>query len=160
MRLASLLPLSIALSLSAPVAVAADKSAADRSADERAILQLEREICAAYEAEDAALVGRLLDPQFTLTASNGKVTTHADEVAELANGVTRYEVFRNHGTRLRYYGKDTAIANGITTVKGVSEGQAFAADFQFTDTYVRGPKGWVMVASHASRLPAAAAAKS
>ncbi|KRA20764.1 nuclear transport factor 2 family protein [Lysobacter sp. Root604] len=154
MRLYSLLPLSIALALCAPAAIAAD-----RSADERAILQLERDICAAYEAEDAAWIGKHLAPDFTLTASNGKITTRDDEVAELAKGVTTYEVFRNHGTRLRYYGNDTAIALGITSVKGVSEGKAFAADFQFTDTYVRGPQGWVMVASHASRLPAAPATK-
>ena len=147
-----LLPLSIALSLFTPAAIAAD-----RSADERAILKVERDICAAYEAEDAAWIGEHLDLEFTLTASNGKITTRDDEVAELANGVTTYEVFRNHGTRLRYYGNDTAIALGITTVKGVSEGKSFAADFQFTDTYVRGPKGWVMVASHASRLPSPAA---
>ena len=143
----SILLLPLCLAVSAPVA------AADRSADERAILQAEREICAAYEREDADWIGRHLDPRFTLTASNGKITTRDDEVAELASGTAQYEVFRNHGTQLRFYGDDTAIALGVTEVKGVFGGQAFAADFQFTDTYVRTPKGWVMVASHASKLP-------
>jgi len=48
---------------------------------------------------------------------------------------------------------DAAIVTGITTVKGRSKGEPFAADFQFTDTYVRHSGHWLLAASHASRLP-------
>ncbi len=68
----------------------------------------------------------------------------------------QYELFRNHDSKLRVYG-DTAVVNGVTSVKGSAGGEAFAADFQFTDTYVRRKSGWVIVASHASRLQAPAA---
>jgi len=40
-----------------------------------------RDICAAYEREDADWLEKHLDPGFTLTSSTGKVTTRADEVA-------------------------------------------------------------------------------
>ena len=119
--------------------------------DVRRILQAEREICAAYEREDADWLERHLDPTFTLTSSTGKVTTRADEVADLRGG-TRYDVFRNRDSKVRVYG-DAAVVTGITRVEGRSDGKPYALDFQFTDTYVRRPTGWVLVASHASRLP-------
>lgn len=125
--------------------------AAERE-DVQQILQVERDISAAFEREDAGWLEKHLDPTFTLTSSTGKVTTRADEVADLRGG-TKYEVFRNRDTIVRLYG-DAAVATGITRVEGQSDGKPYALDFQFTDTYVRKPEGWVMVASHASRLPA------
>lgn len=116
------------------------------------ILQVESDISAAFEREDADWLEQHLDPTFTLTGSTGKVTTRAEEAADLRSG-TKYDVFRNRDSKVRLYG-DAAVVIGITRVEGKSDGQPYALDFQFTDTYIRTPKGWVMVASHASRLPA------
>ena len=121
--------------------------------DTAAILSAEREICAAYEREDADWLERHLDPTFTLTSSKGVVTTRADEVAELRGGKVKYEVFRNRDSRVRLYG-DAAVVTGVTIVKGSSGSDSFAAEFQFTDTYVKRGAEWVIVASHASRLAA------
>lgn len=114
------------------------------------ILRAEREICAAFERGDADWLEANLDPTFTLTSSTGRVTTRAQEVAELRGG-TRYAVFRNRDSKVRLYG-DAAVVTGITRVEGKAGGAPYALDFQFTDTYVRRPQGWVLVASHASRL--------
>lgn len=73
-------------------------------------------------------------------------------MADLRSG-TRYRVFRNRDTKVRVYG-DAAVATGITRVEGDSDGKPYALEFQFTDTYIRAPQGWAMVASHASRLVA------
>ncbi len=144
-RFALSLPIVAALFACLPVC-------ASEADDTRAILQAEREICAAFEREDADWLEKHLDPTFTLTSSTGKVTTRADEVADLRNG-TRYDVFRNRGTKIRFYG-DAAVTTGITRVEGKSDGKPYVLDFQFTDTFIRKPEGWVIVASHASRLPA------
>jgi len=117
--------------------------------DIAAIQQAERDICAAYERGDADWLEKHLDPSFTLTGSTGKLTTRAEEVADLRGG-TRYSVFRNRDTHVRLYG-EAAVVTGITHVEGNADGQPYALDFQFTDTYVRRPQGWVIVASHASR---------
>ena len=120
-------------------------------ADTAAILKAEADICAAFQREDADWLEQHLDPTFTLTSSTGKVTTRADEVADLRAG-TKYEVFRNRDSKVRMYG-DAAVVIGITRVEGQADGKPYALDFQFTDTYIRKPGGWAMVASHASRLP-------
>jgi ketosteroid isomerase-like protein len=122
---------------------------ADEATDVAAVLQAEKEVCAAYERGDADWLAVHLDPTFTLTGSTGTLTTREQEVADLRSG-TRYQVFRNRDSRVRLYG-DAAVVTGITHVEGQAQGKPYALDFQFTDTYVRRPQGWVIVASHASR---------
>lgn len=130
--------------------LAASPAVASGQDDVRQILKAESAICAAYQNEDADWLEKHLDPTFTLTSSNGKVTTRADEVADLRGG-TKYDVFRNRDSKVRVYG-DAAVVTGITRVEGSSDGKPYALDFQFTDTYVRKGGEWVIVASHASRL--------
>ena len=133
-------------SLAQPAAPARAAQAVDRPVID-AILHAEREVCAAFERGDADWLERHLAPDFTLTGSTGEVTTREDEVASLRNG-TRYAVFRNHDTQVRVYG-DAAVTTGFTRVQG--EGESSAMEFRFTDTWIRTPQGWTLVASHASR---------
>ena len=142
--------ISLPLLLSVTLLAQAPAFASDD--DVRQILRAEREICAAFEREDAQWLAKHLHPTFTLTSSTGKITTREDEVADLESG-TKYDVFRNRDSKVRLYG-DAAVVTGITEVGGSSDGKPYALEFQFTDTYVRTPEGWSMVASHASKLPA------
>lgn len=139
-------------SLIAALMLACSPSYASEKDDIAQILEVEKDACAAFEREDADWLEKHLDPTFTLTSSTGKVTTRADEVADLRSG-TKYDVFRNRDSKVRLYG-DAAVVTGITRVEGKADGKPYKLDFQFTDTYIRKPGGWVMVASHASRLTA------
>lgn len=140
---------AFAMALATPVAQARDKAQ-----DEREILRVEAALCRAFETGDVAALRDGLDERFTLTDSSGKVTDLAQNLAEVERGDPSYDVFRNHGQSIRLYG-DAALVTGITSIRGRSGGQAFAADFQFTDTWVRIDGQWKMAASHATRLPAA-----
>ena len=118
--------------------------------DEREIRKVEAALCDALRTGDAAAIGKLEDETYTLTNSKSEVTTRADDIADAKKGV-RYDEFRNHDQTFRLYG-DAAIALGVTSVKGSSGGKPFAADFRFTDTYVRRADGWKIAASHATRI--------
>ena len=118
--------------------------------DEREIRKVEAALCDAIRTGDAAAIGRLEDETYTLTNSKGEVTTRADDIADAKKGV-RYDEFRNHDQTIRLYG-DAAIVLGVTSVKGSSGEKPFAADFRFTDTYVRRADGWKIAASHATRI--------
>jgi hypothetical protein len=127
--------------------------AGDAPSDKHDILQVEAALCRAFEVGDADYLRKALDERFTLTSSTGVVTGLAQNLQEVATRQPAYDVFRNHDQVIRLYG-DAAIVTGITTVKGRSAGEAFAADFQYTDTWVRRDGKWTLAASHASRLPA------
>jgi ketosteroid isomerase-like protein len=118
--------------------------------DEREIRRVEAALCDALRTGDAATIAKLEDETYTLTNSKSEVTTRADDLADAKKGV-RYDEFRNHGQKVRLYG-DAAIVLGVTSVRGASGAKPFAADFRFTDTYVRRADGWKIAASHATRI--------
>jgi ketosteroid isomerase-like protein len=127
-------------------------AARDAAQDEREIRAVAARICRAFQDGDADALRPLLDERFTLTSSNGEVTSLAQNLREVRARDPAYDVFRNHDQRVHLYG-DAAIVIGITTVTGRSGGDAFAADFRFTDTWVYRDGHWTLAASHASRLP-------
>ena len=127
--------------------------ARDAAQDERDILRAEAAICHAFEAGDAEYLRTALDSRFTLIDSRGAVTDLAQNLAEVQAREPRYQEFRNHSQAIRLFG-DAAIVTGITSIKGTAGGEAFVADFRFTDTWIRRDGRWIMAASHASRLPA------
>lgn len=139
--------LGIALILTVLPAVARDAAS-----DEQDILHADREVCRAFEDGDAAYLREALDDRFTLTSSTGVVTDRAQNIAEVEKRDPAYQVFRNRDQKVRLYG-DAAVVTGITRVEGNSGADAFAADFQFTDTWVYREGQWKLAASHASRLP-------
>jgi len=50
---------------------------------EKEVLQFERDACKAFLDADVAGLERVLTPDFTLTLSNGEVSTRANEINEL-----------------------------------------------------------------------------
>jgi ketosteroid isomerase-like protein len=121
----------------------------ETKADEAVILERIHKACAAFEKGETDYLLEFLDESFTLTDTRGQVTTREQNLAEVRAREPRYDVFRNHGMKVRVYG-DSAVVTGITSVKGTSGGQAFAADLQFTDTLIKRGGTWRMVASHVS----------
>jgi ketosteroid isomerase-like protein len=47
---------------------------------------------------------------------------------------------------------DTAVVQGITSLKGRAAGKPFALDVRFTDTLVRVNGSWTIVVSHVTRI--------
>ena len=141
----------IRLLVCAPLLLGALAVDARDVAQEDELLRVEAALCHAFEAGDAGVLRSGLDRSFTLVDSSGEVTGYDRNIADVARREPRYEVFRNHGQEIRLYG-DAAIVIGITTVKGVAGKDGFAADFRYTDTWIRRDGHWKLAASHASRL--------
>jgi len=116
------------------------------------VLQFERDACKAFLDADASALERTLTPDFTLTLSNGDVSTRADEINELRSGKIHYDIFENYDMLARLYGDDVAVVLGKTRVKGTSEGKPFDRVVQFTDTLVKRDGRWQLAAGHVSRL--------
>ena len=123
-----------------------------QSAAENDVLQFERDACMGFLQADAAALERDLTDDFTLTLSNGDVSTRADEIADLTSGKVKYEIFENFDMKARLYGDDVAVVLGKTRVKGTSDGKPFDRTVQFTDTLVKRDGRWQLAAGHVSRL--------
>ena len=133
------------------VSVVCQLSLAQTSA-EKEVLQFERDACKAFLDADVAALERVLMPDFTLTLSNGDVSTRANEINELRSGKVHYDVFENYDMAARVYQENTAVVLGKTHVKGTSDGKPFDRVVQFTDTLVKRDGRWQLAAGHVSRL--------
>ena len=122
------------------------------SAAEKEVLQFERDACEAFLDADVSALERVLTEDFTLTLSNGEVSTRANEINELHAGKIHYDVFENYDMTARLYGDATAVVIGKTRVKGTSEGKAFDRVVQFTDTLIKRDGRTQLAAGHVSRL--------
>ena len=78
------------------VAVLACRFSVAQTPAQQEVLQFEREACKAFLDADVAMLERVLTPEFTLTLSNGEVSTRADEINELRSGKVHYDVFENY----------------------------------------------------------------
>jgi|SRR6185437_5665539 len=117
----------------------------------RQLLQAEAAACQAFESGNAAALRGVLTADFTLVDSHGTVTNLEQNLAEVAAREPFYDEFRNHDQQMRLYG-DTALIVGITSIRGRADGKPIAADFRYTDTWIRRDGKWLLAASHASRL--------
>jgi hypothetical protein len=116
------------------------------------VLQFERDACKGFLEADPVALERDLTADFTLTLSNGEVSTRANEIDELRSGKVHYDVFENHDMKARLYGDNTAVVLGKTHVKGTSKGKPFDRVVKFTDTLVKCNGQWQVAAGHVSRL--------
>src|SRR5690348_9492685 len=101
------------------------------------VLQFERDACKAFLDADVGALERVLTPDFTLTLSNGEVSTRADEINELRSGKVHYDVFENYDMKARVYDDGTAVVLGKTRVKGTADGKPFDRVVLFTDTLIK-----------------------
>ena len=138
--------------LAASLVLAVSSAAArDKAADASEIRRTEAKLCEAFEKGDAKTLREYMDPQFTQGTSRGDIEDFRQTVSEVEKRDPAYDEFRNHDQTVRVY-DDAAIVIGITSVKGKSDGKAFAADFKYTDTYVYRDGHWWLAASHATKL--------
>lgn len=123
-----------------------------QTTDEKDVLQFEQDACKAFLDADPAALERVLTADFTLTLSNGEVSTRGNEINELRTGKVHYDVFKNYDMKARIYGDNMAVVLGKTRVKGTAEGKPFDRVVQFTDTLIRRDGRWQLAAGHVSRL--------
>ena len=116
------------------------------------VLQFERDACKAFLDADVSALERVLTPDFTLTLSNGDVSTRADEINELQSKKVHYDVFENYDMLARLYGNEMAVVLGKTRVKGTADGKPFDRVVQFTDTLIKRDGRWQLAAGHISRI--------
>jgi ketosteroid isomerase-like protein len=121
------------------------------SDESAAVLQAEREGCAAYLHGDAGKIANFLTDDYTLTNSKGEITTAADDIEDAKSGRVHYDVFENYDMKVRIYDDHTAIVTGKTKVKGNAQGKPIDIIVQFTDTFVKQSGRWRLAAGHVSR---------
>ena len=122
------------------------------SVQEQEAMAATQATCDAIRLRDIPALERLLAPDFNLVGTNADIQSREQTIQEVRDGDPQYDRFENHTMTARVYG-DTAVVQGITSLKGRSGGKPFAVDVRFTDTLVRVQGKWTIVVSHVTRIP-------
>lgn len=109
------------------------------------IAALDTDYQAAVARNDWQAMDRILHPDFVLMLGSGKVVSRAELIASAKNKDIVYdEQVEVPGSQVvRLYGPDTATVTACLWIKYTDADQKLH-DYKvwFTDTYVRGTKGW------------------
>lgn len=156
---------SLMLALISAILVSASparaESSRDRSDDEQALLEIERQWADAYLSGNADKLAAIFSSDYVQTNTRASVSYKDDEVAELRAGAYRYDKFDMTDMKVQLYG-DAAVVTGNMWVKATDKASGKAMDMRMrvTDTFIRQGGKWQVVASHTTAKPNPTAATS
>ena len=118
------------------------------SKTEKALFQLEEDLCNGY-VRDFAAVERILADDYVLIVGELPARTKADELNDLKSGVMKASLLTVEDMKARVYG-EAAVVIGFYTIKATLHGQDHSGRHRFTDTFIRLKGQWRLVSTHAS----------
>jgi ketosteroid isomerase-like protein len=115
--------------------------------DEETIMQLEKEWTEAGKRRDTAWMEDNYAEEYTWTSPTGKLNDKKADIAE-AKDVT-FDSFEISDVKVRVLA-DTAVATGLSTIKGKLKQQDISGKYRWTDTFVKREGRWIIFASQSS----------
>jgi hypothetical protein len=136
-----------------PVSPSAAATAAPTtvSADEKAVIETEKQRFAAQVSKDYATLDKVLADDLLYTHSHGGNDTKQAYIQSFRDGKLNYETINAEEQKARLYG-NTAVINGICFVKAVSNGNVINSRLRYLSVYVRKANQWQLVAWQSLRL--------
>ena len=144
-------PLACAALLVTFVAASASAQQA-RASDAAALTRLENQWTEGLVRRDSVLFDRLLAPRFVYTEDD-KLMQRGDVLHDVVTSTDTVKAARNEGMEVHQYSSTTAVVTGWLIVDGHGKGGAFTHRYRFTDTWLKGPRGWQIVAAQDYLLP-------
>jgi ketosteroid isomerase-like protein len=107
----------------------------------------------AQAASDRAELERLIADDYVLHNSSGQVQDKKGFIADQTAPGFKMEPFTVEEPVESIHG-DTALMGGVSTVRGVSGGQAFTVRLRFMDVWVKRDGEWRVLFAQTTRVPA------
>ena len=134
-----------------PSAVAATASFTVTSADEKSVIDTEKQRFAAQIGKDYAVLERVLANDLIYNHSNGASDTKPLFIQSIRDGKTIYHSIDVEEQKARIYG-NTAVINGLCMLKATSNGNPLNSRIRYLSVYVRNGGQWQMVAWQSLKL--------
>ena len=117
---------------------------------------LEDRRCQAMIDSDFDALDKLLGDRLVYTHSNGQSDTRAEYLALCKKGVFKYLKFERPTENIQVYG-DTVVVTGHVKMDVLIEGKSRLLNSRYTNVWIKGARGWQMVAWQSTPIPAPAA---
>ena len=125
---------------------------AQQSTAAQTLLRLEDGWAAAVIRRDAAYFRKYLADGF-IYSEDDQTMDRETVLRELISGSDTVRAAHNEEMKVHEFGAGTAVVTGWLILEGRGSGGAFNRRYRFTDTWMRGPRGWQIVAAHDYLIP-------
>jgi uncharacterized protein (TIGR02246 family) len=120
------------------------------SADEEALLQIERDWMAAWLKQDSVAMEAILADGF-VENYRGKTTMKKQYIADMKAGIYKLESTEVGDMRAVVFG-DQAVVNGVSVIKGTMRGKDDSGKSRWTDVFEKRDGRWRAVVSYAFKI--------
>ena len=118
---------------------------------EESIKALQAQIVPAFLKGDPSFIEKYYADDAWVIHGDGKMTTKAEEIANLKSGVNKYESIGLRDQEIRVYG-DIAIVNAVFSVKGRVNGEPYSGDVRNIRVWVRQKGSWRVISYSTTRI--------
>lgn len=130
---------------------AASASFTATSADEKTVIETEKQRFAAQVKADFTVLDRVLANDLIYAHSNGGTDSKQSYLQSIREGKTKYSSIDIEEQKVRIYG-NTAIINGLCSLIAINNGEALNSHLRYISVYVRHAGQWQMVAWQSLKL--------
>jgi ketosteroid isomerase-like protein len=109
------------------------------------ITKIEREWSESFVKHDASVPQRVEAEDFTMVDPDGKLLNKAEDIKNMTGDVV-FTASKVDDLKVRIFG-DTAVAVGVSSVKGHDKKNDISGQYPWTDTFVKQNGEWRAVAS-------------
>lgn len=121
------------------------------SKDERAIRQVEDEIVAAIDRNDADTLDRLCAPDYTFVNPAGQVWTKAHYLELMRSGDLKADSYSRDEETIHVY-RNTAVVIFRSTARGTLKGQSFSSQRRVTTVLMKEDGRWRAIARQSTPI--------
>jgi ketosteroid isomerase-like protein len=120
---------------------------------EQEVVKVDEERNQAILHSDVAVLGRILDKDFTLTSSNGQSHTKEELIEDFRSGNLKYSTLEHLETHVRMFGK-IALVSGVSVSKFQFKGKpAGGVPRRYLNVYYKESNEWHLVARQETPAP-------
>jgi ketosteroid isomerase-like protein len=133
---------------------ATNTGASDSAGAEQQVKQLEQQIRSQVVKGDTSGLQQYLTDDSVIIGADGTMSNKNQSIADIRTGKVKYSSIDVKEERVRTYG-DTAIFNGLATVKLTIDGQDRSGDYRVTIVWVKQNGQWKRASFQATRVQTA-----
>ncbi|MGH6875956.1 MAG: nuclear transport factor 2 family protein [Rhizomicrobium sp.] len=142
---------ALIIACAAAVAMAGSAAAADMSATQQKLIDIEAAWSKAVVANDTAALSRIVADDWTAQNDSGKITDRAQMIADVKSGKSTASSMTNRDEHVRVMG-DIAIVQGADDEKSMDHGKDTSGAYTWMDVFEKRDGKWVAIASQNSKV--------
>ena len=125
----------------------------NQEADRQAISNLEQGFAHAIQLNNSTIFNTVFSDDFSGVTWYGEVINKAQQIRLIQTSTNSYQFVHASDIQVKIF-RDVASVLSLRTERGTSQGRNFNRQFRVLRVYVNTPRGWRVISSQETLLPA------